>query len=727
MHDGDDAMSRPLRPSDPRRLGTWHIVSILGEGGMGIVYSAIDDRGRHGALKVVQPDLHLEDSAARERFEREVRLATQVAGTHLARVLDHQLDAEQPYLVTELIEGITLRDEVTRKGALDIWRLRSLAGDLLAAIATLSEAGITHRDLKPSNVMLSGHGAVVLDLGIASAADSERLTQTGRLIGTPAYMAPEQFSDPDVIAPAIDVFAWASVVYFAATGKAPFHVNGANQASIGHRVMSVKVDYAAIESGLRPLVESAHAKQPQARPSAAKLLESVAALAKTIPPVGDASHRTVPESTVDMYGHEPGWEATIELSPTVPHDPPNDSRLPDGPRKEERPETTEDPNGHKSAVFAPRPGTTLQGNAETSTGSRPPHKPAPHYITKSSKTSEFGVGCFFVGVVLVWLGILLFLLYLLGTRLIAGGGDDGDAPSSRQVSSNEVAASIDLQIDDDVIPTAAPSAIAASPNDTWVVNGRSAVSWLSSATNELVAQVTIGPSTDSPEVITAGEHSAWVVLEDGAIGQLDPVPDEMVDRITIPGESVQMVSYDGTDLWVGTDDEVYQVDPISGSVTSSIALGSDDGLYAMAASQGVCWVILSDLSVRQIEGDSGEITEVRTSTSQTEAVDVAAIDGAAWILNYGDRSASRVDADTAAQVQTIDLNLDDGEDWPHSIAVTDSDLWITTEEGRLLRVNHATGEVTDLDLGSDAGEVAATASAVWVTDAYANKVLRVQP
>ena len=171
--------------------GRYRLEQIIGTGGMAIVWRATDERlGRKVAIKLIADTLAA-DPAYLERFTREARTAAGLSHPNLVDVYDYAASAERPFLVMELVEGGTLADRIAR-GPLDSGEATAVARDLLSALGCVHQAGILHRDIKPANVLLSSDGrARLTDFGIAHPEDATRLTQTGHLIGTIRYLAPE--------------------------------------------------------------------------------------------------------------------------------------------------------------------------------------------------------------------------------------------------------------------------------------------------------------------------------------------------------------------------------------------------------------------------------------------------------------------------------------------------------------------------------------------------------
>ncbi|MFG1668962.1 PQQ-binding-like beta-propeller repeat protein [Streptomyces sp. Y7] len=261
-----------LRETDPAEVGGYRIEDRLGSGGMGVVYLARSASGRRLALKVVHAQ-YADDDEFRTRFRREVAAARQVSGAFTAPVVDADADAARPWMATLYIPGEDLGTHVRRHGPLPPPRLRELAAGLAEAIRDIHRAGMVHRDLKPANVMLAEDGPRVIDFGISRATEfaaSDVLTQTGRVMGTPPFMSPEQFSSPQDVGPAADVFSLGSVVAYAATGRGPFDSPSPYETAI--RVVDGDAELDGVPSELLPFVQFCLEKHPKSRPSPDELL-----------------------------------------------------------------------------------------------------------------------------------------------------------------------------------------------------------------------------------------------------------------------------------------------------------------------------------------------------------------------------------------------------------------------------------------------------------------------
>ncbi|HWP44398.1 MAG TPA: protein kinase [Blastocatellia bacterium] len=225
-----------------KRLGRYKVLSFIGRGGMGIVYLAEDTRlGRRVALKLL-PHEFLRDPDRVRRFEQEARAASALSHPNIVSIYDICEAEEGHFIIMELVEGRTLREIAAER--FDIESLARLGRQIATALSAAHTAGIIHRDIKPENIMVRSDGyAKVLDFGLArlsarnvsESADTAYVTARGLLVGTMAYMSPEQARGEKVTG-ATDIFSLGIVLYELITRKHPFPVN--NQLGLLHAIMT---------------------------------------------------------------------------------------------------------------------------------------------------------------------------------------------------------------------------------------------------------------------------------------------------------------------------------------------------------------------------------------------------------------------------------------------------------------------------------------------------------
>lgn len=261
---------RPLGKDDPRQIGPFRIIGLLGGGGMGRVYLGRATDGRTVAVKTARAEL-ADDRGFRTRFAREVAAARRVGGPFVAPVVDAAPHDDVPWMATDYVPGISLTDAVHDHGPLPEHAVLLLTAGLLHALTAVHAQGLVHRDLKPSNVLLTADGPRVIDFGIAYSAAHTALTTTGTALGTPGFMAPEQLvmSGPDVTA-ATDVFALGGVIVFATTGVGPY--GSAEPHALMYRTVHEEPRLDGLPGRLRELAASCLAKGPGLRPTPAALL-----------------------------------------------------------------------------------------------------------------------------------------------------------------------------------------------------------------------------------------------------------------------------------------------------------------------------------------------------------------------------------------------------------------------------------------------------------------------
>jgi serine/threonine protein kinase len=255
-----------------RPTGSYDLLEPVGEGATSVVHRAADRFGRVVAVKEPRREL-AGDPDIRRRLAREAQAMARVRSPYVAEVYDACLSGERPFIVTEYVAGVALRDLVARFGPMRGPALPMFAGRLAQGLAAVHGAGVLHRDLKPGNVMVRSGAPKIIDFGIALDAAAGQVTRAGVLTGTPGYVAPELI-DGGPSSAAADVFSWAATVAFAATGRAPFGSGSLH--GVCFRVLRGAADLAGVPEPVLSLVNLALRRDPATRPSAAWLASRLA-------------------------------------------------------------------------------------------------------------------------------------------------------------------------------------------------------------------------------------------------------------------------------------------------------------------------------------------------------------------------------------------------------------------------------------------------------------------
>ncbi|PXY27996.1 serine/threonine-protein kinase [Prauserella muralis] len=204
--------------------GRYRVLGELGRGGMGVVFRAEDTViGRQVAIKELRlPDGAEDVGVFQERVLREVRTGGRLNDPAVVTVFDVVTEGDATFIVMELVEAPTLSEVVRSHGPLPPHQVAAIGEQVLAALEAAHQAGIVHRDVKPGNIMVAANGRVKLtDFGIAQAVDDPRLTTSGMLVGSPAFMAPERVAGQDAL-PASDLWSLGASLFFAVEGVLPF-------------------------------------------------------------------------------------------------------------------------------------------------------------------------------------------------------------------------------------------------------------------------------------------------------------------------------------------------------------------------------------------------------------------------------------------------------------------------------------------------------------------------
>ncbi|MFE9181111.1 protein kinase [Streptomyces sp. NPDC007126] len=269
--------AEPLEDDDPRRIGPIPLLGRLGAGGMGRVYLGVHE-GRYAAVKQVLPSVAGEDKEFLRRFGHELDNLARLPDEATAPLLAGDRDARPPWFATAYVPGITLREAVDLHGPLPAEALWLMLREAATGLAAVHALDMVHRDLKPSNVMLTPDGLTLIDFGVARAADQSQLTRTGMVVGTPAYMSPEQASGKRASSGVVDVFALGSVIAYAASGRPPFGDESGH--AVLYRIVHEEPDLGPLgdlDPELADVVASCLDKDHEGRPTAAELVERASA------------------------------------------------------------------------------------------------------------------------------------------------------------------------------------------------------------------------------------------------------------------------------------------------------------------------------------------------------------------------------------------------------------------------------------------------------------------
>ncbi|MGQ4268889.1 protein kinase domain-containing protein [Nocardiopsis changdeensis] len=336
-------MTTPLQDGDPARIGDFTLHRRLAVGGMGVVYLGRSPGGRVVAVKTVRPDL-ASDPEFRRRFTTEVRTARRVGGFYGAEIAAADTEGDPPWLATTYLPGPTLHQAVAGSGPLSAASAAVLGAGLAEALKAVHARDVIHRDIKPGNIILGEDGPRLIDFGIARALDATSYTRTGTVMGTAAFMPPEQILG-DAVGPPGDVFSLGCVLVFASTGRGPFGDGPAH--AMTYRIVHGEPDLSGVPEDFAPTVERCLAKEAADRPTPDEVLGAFRALADAGDAPG-AGGAWPPESVTEVITlHKTLLMTLVDSEPQEPDRKKEGSAARSGARSKEK--APEKPGGSKGA------------------------------------------------------------------------------------------------------------------------------------------------------------------------------------------------------------------------------------------------------------------------------------------------------------------------------------------------------------------------------------------
>ena len=603
-------------------FSNYRVDSLLGRGGMGVVYLANDESlERPVALKLIAPEL-LQDDEFRARFLREPKLAASLDHPNVIPIYEAGEHDGQLYLAMRYVKGTDLRATLEREGKLSPERTIEILSQVAGALDAAHERGLVHRDVKPANVLLDKAGHPYLtDFGITKEAGGES-TDTGQVVGTLDYLAPEQIRGEEVDG-RTDCYALACVFYECLAGTPPFHRRTEAETLWAH----VQGDPAPLRGRpeLNRVLERGLAKERDARyPSCGEFIEAAAEALGVEPPRTAARplaarRRVLAGRTLVAGGLlllvAASAAAIVALGGGEDEKPPPQRNgiaafESGGPRLASFTETTTRPSS-----LAVGEGSVWALSLEGRTVSRidPETKTIVKRFQTRSTPTDIAAGA--------------------GAVWIRGGGrlDRVDPDTGRVTGSTKLAAEAeagDLPFQNWGFPLVAIGAGA-----VWVVNEDRTVSRVDPASGKLVAKIDVDAAT-----IAAGREGVWFVDGDEtrAVRRIDPRTNRLGQTIQVGAQHLSAVAVGGGHVWASAqgDGLVWRIDPGRDPVMRTIDVGV--GVTFLAYNDGAIWAAnYSDGKVSRIDAETSEVEATPVDAVQS----LAAGEGSAWASTAGATSA----------------------------------------------------------------------------------------
>jgi YVTN family beta-propeller protein len=645
----------------------YRIDSVIGRGGMGVVYQAEHLHLRRVvALKVLAPEL-VQSEGFRERFLRESRLAASIQHPHIVTVFDAGEVDGQLFIAMQYVEGTDLANLLRDRGRLEPAHALAVLSQVASALDAAHGRGLVHRDVKPANVLIAPERSYLTDFGLTKQVTAATaFTETGQFVGTIDYVAPEQIKGERLDA-RTDVYALGCVLYQALSGERPFP-----------RDSEVAVIYAHLEDAppsvcqrvqdlppeLDAVVARALAKRTDDRwPSCGALMDAArGAIAAT-----ESGAARLAEPVPEGLG-------TVDPGPTQPA----------------RPQPTQPSEERRATRVLPQPAQRTE-RAETV------HDPL--------RRRGFPLGLAAALAAAAAVAIVLVI--------VLGGEEAGEAPPP---FAGEV------RVSDPVPIGSRPFGVAVGAGGVWVANfNEDAIKRVDPDTRRPGRAIPVG---DGPFWTAVGGGAVWVAARDGGY-RVDPGTGA-AERIELPGQPVWVAIGAGDGyVWFasGGSDTVTAVDRRTGQVVETIEVGAEP--RGIATAPGSVWVANSeDDTVTRLDSREREVIDTIPVGNDPNAIAIA--ENTVWVVNRDDDTVSRVDQSTGEPIGAP-IRVGDG---PFGIAFGEGLLWVTNaDDDTVTRIDPQTARIVGDPLPVEGQPVGVRVAdgAVWVTSNDDGSISRITP
>ena len=653
------------------RLAGYKIESVLGRGGMGVVYRAVHVHlGRTVALKLLAPEL-AQTEGFRERFIRESRIAAALDHPNVVPVYDAGETDGLLYIAMRYVEGTDLAD-LLAAGPLDSERALDVLGQVGAALDAAHASGLVHRDVKPANVMVEGERVYLTDFGLTKPIDAATaFTQSGQFLGTINYVAPEQIRGLELDGRA-DVYALGCVLHECLVGAPPFR-----------RDSDVAVLYAHLEeppprpsdqspglpAAIDAVIERALAKAPADRfASCAALVDAARTALAAAPP-------------------QPTRAVPVVAPPSAPP-----------------------ASAPAAAPRAPAPAEPREATATTHALQRPP-------VRARRRPAMIAAA-----------GLAALAALAVAVVLVAGGSDEQPRRSAPPRGGDDLGGAAEERARSGARTKVgdAPVGVAARDGRVWVANsGDGTVSLLDARTRRVVRRpMRVG---GAPYGLTVGRGVVWVAnSRDGTVSRLSAASGDPLGEPTRVGSDPRWVALavGGRWLWVTNsgDGTVTRIDAASGRVAGRpIPVGDDP--RGIATTPTRVWVAnAGDGTLTRLDAQSGEVVGDPVPAG-AGAEGIAIKDGVTWVANSGDGTVTRHSNSTGRMLgPPIEVG---GE--PFAVWVGERHVYVSNAaDGTLTRIDPVRGELVGepIHVGGTPSGVRADDGAIWIADRQAGEVVK---